>query len=745
LFANLPLRAKLLLAFLLMTILATSTVAFFNDATIRTNLTSDVGEQLHNQTQEVALGAGGIVLRQVDLLRAFGLNRVLIDQVKEANSSYEAGTDIKGSILDLDKRWVAAADNDQLITSRLNNPAAEELQQYRNSFPDNVEMFVTDKYGAVVAATNRTSDFYQADEAWWQAAWNNGQGAISIGEPLYDETNKSFSINIAVPLYGKNTAAVSGVLWSTYGLDDLISLLDNIRIGDSGRVQLFLPGGQYVTSDQRIETVSPDVLSRLRSSDGSYIEMDYQGVPSFVSQAKLTTISNSPVVSDLNWTVVLHQNRDESLQPVNTAAQATFLISLGTVVLAGLLALVVAQLLSRPILRLTTAARQLAQGDFSYRLALGRTDEIGVLANGFDTMAEALEARIAAEQEARAEAERLQQVETENRQRLERAVGEYLAFTMQIAQGDLTHRIATRYDGALGQLGDGLNSMVGSLHGITTHVQEATSAIAAATAQILAATTEQAASSAEQSAAITETVTSVEEVKVIAQQTAEQAAQIARDSQSALQVARQGDQAVAGTIEGMNQVRTHVQAIGQVMQTLSGHSQAIGSTIATLSELADQITSLAQNAAIESTRAGGAGADLGELARMVRGLSERAKGATGEVRERLSAIQQSTHAAVQGTEQGRSGVEAGASRVNQAGSVIRHLAQEVENGAQANVQMAAAAQQQMIGMEQIGLAMTAIQQATTQALAGTQQAEQAAQDLHMLAQSLQQAIATYRL
>jgi methyl-accepting chemotaxis protein len=472
--------------------------------------------------------------------------------------------------------------------------------------------------------------------------------------------------------------------------------------------------------------------------------MDYQGVPSFVSQAKMTTISNSPVVSDLNWSVVLHQNRDESLQPVNTAAQTTFLISLGTVVIAGLLALVVAQLLSRPILRLTAAARQLAQGNFSHRLALGRSDEIGVLANGFDTMADALEARIAAEQEARAEAEQLQQAESENRQRLERAVGEYLAFTNRIAQGDLTYRISTHYDGVLGQLSSGLNNMVGSLRGITEQVQEATSAIAAATAQILAATTQQAASSAEQSAAITETVTSVEEVKVIAQQTAEQANQIAQGSQSALLVARQGDQAVAGTIDGMNQVRSHVQAIGQVMQALSGHSQAIGSTIASLSELADQITGLAQNAAIEATRAGG-GADLGELARLVRNLSERAKSATGEVRERLGAIQQSTYAAVQGVEQGQAGVEAGAARVNEAGTVIRHLAQEVETGAQANVQMAAAAQQQMIGMEQIGLAMTAIQQATTQALAGTQQAEQAAQDLHVLAQSLQQAIATYRL
>jgi methyl-accepting chemotaxis protein len=343
------------------------------------------------------------------------------------------------------------------------------------------------------------------------------------------------------------------------------------------------------------------------------------------------------------------------------------------------------------------------------------------------------------------EVKRLQEIEITRRQLLEQAVGEYLGFAQQVAQGDLTKRISVEYDGALGQLGDGLNGMVANLHQITAQVQEATTAIAAATAQILAATTEQAASSAEQSAAITETATSVEEVKVIAQQTAQKAGQQAAESQAALQVAQQGGQAVEAVIGGMTQVQREVASVAQAIQGLAGHSHAIGTTIATLSELADQITNVAQNAAIEATRSRKGGVDLGELTQLVHGLSEHAKSATGEVRTRLSAIQQTANAAVQGAEESYRGVEAGAERIGQAGGVIRRLASEVEQGAQANVQMAAAAQQQMVGMEQIGQAMTAIQQATTQALAGTQQAEQAAQDLHTLAQLLQEAIATYRL
>jgi NO-binding membrane sensor protein with MHYT domain len=344
-----------------------------------------------------------------------------------------------------------------------------------------------------------------------------------------------------------------------------------------------------------------------------------------------------------------------------------------------------------------------------------------------------------------AEVKRLQEAEASRRELLERVVGEYMGFAQQVAQGDLTQRIETHYDGALGQLGQGLNSMVASLHDITIQVEEVTAAITVATTQILSATTEQAASSAEQSAAITQTATSVEEVKVLAQQTAEKASQITEESQATLQIAQQGTQAVDSTIVGMTQVRENVRGIAQVMHTMSGHSQAISTMIAMLSELADQIAGLAQNAAIEATSTSAQDRGLSDLARLVRGLSERAKTATGEVREQLSAIQQVTKLAVQGTDQGSRGVEEGAALVNQAGDAIRHLATEVEHGAQANFQMAAAARQQLIGMEQIGLAMTSIQQATRQALTGTQQAEQAAQHLHSLSQSLQRAIKTYRL
>jgi signal transduction histidine kinase/CheY-like chemotaxis protein/HPt (histidine-containing phosphotransfer) domain-containing protein len=488
LFVDSPLYAKLLLTFLAMTALSIGTVAFFTNQATEAALAADVGQRLGDLATLKAQAAGDLLTRQIDTLQAFGLSKLVQDGVEAADKAYTAEpAAIPATIARIDQQWRAAADSDPLIQKHLNNAIASELHEYRTSFPTHLDVLVTDKYGALVAATSRTASYNQAQEDWWQAAYQNGQGGTFVGQPIADEKDQTITVTIAIPLYGHNTREVVGVLRTIYSLTDLTDLLATVPVGQTGDTDLLLPTGQLLLAEHKLEALAAAPLAQLKQSfNQDYQELVFEDTLRLVSHAPVTSSDPhyAPPISNLGWVLIIHQDSAEALAPVRAAVRVTLLIGLVALLGAGLLALLIARALSSPLSRLTDVARQIAGGDLGRRVIMRQHDEIGTLAASFNSMAAALEERISAEQAAQVEARRLQQAEMESRQRLEQAVEHYRAFTQQVAGGDLTQRLRIAQDGALGQLGEGLNSMVVSLHTMVTQRRLAEEVLAATNAEL---------------------------------------------------------------------------------------------------------------------------------------------------------------------------------------------------------------------------------------------------------------------
>ena len=71
----------------------------------------------------------------------------------------------------MDSIWPGISWDDPSISEYAGNYLSETLKALCRDRNDIFEFFVTDKYGALVASSNKTTDFYQADEAWWQKAY----------------------------------------------------------------------------------------------------------------------------------------------------------------------------------------------------------------------------------------------------------------------------------------------------------------------------------------------------------------------------------------------------------------------------------------------------------------------------------------------------------------------------------------------------------------------------------------------
>lgn len=388
-FKSYPLATKFLVAFLIITLLPLSLMTVLNNDFNRETLTEEVGSRLNELAQLQALSVGNLLSSQIDLVQVLTSNATLQTKLAVVNNDYEGdAAEIKAQLQALDQQWRAASDNDAFIQKVLEDPGSEVLRKFRAQFADHVELFVTDRYGALVATTNRTSDYYQADEEWWQGAFNEGAGGIYVGQPEFDESSHTYAINIAVPLIEPNTRAVLGILRTTYSMIALTNLLNGLAVEKTVRGDIIFPANQMLSSGKQESAPDYEVMrSQLQSGALTpYGEITIEGATNLVSHAHVRAFTNEATIANLDWTLIVHQEKEAVLAPGNSRIRLSLLLVLVIAAGVAVIAVGAAQLLAGPITRLTQTALQIAAGNLNQAIEIETGDEIGQLASAFNTM-----------------------------------------------------------------------------------------------------------------------------------------------------------------------------------------------------------------------------------------------------------------------------------------------------------------------------------------------------------------------
>lgn len=159
---------------------------------------------------EFAPEVESVIRSKVDTLRPILSNNSIIEEVKASNQknknlAFE-------EIFALDEKFRKSNGNDNFAEQFSMNRAAKELVEFQEDNPVFSEVFITDKFGLNVAQTNKTTDYYQADEEWWTNAYNGGKGKEHHGSIEFDESAQAEAISIYIPIIDRDTNEVIGIL-----------------------------------------------------------------------------------------------------------------------------------------------------------------------------------------------------------------------------------------------------------------------------------------------------------------------------------------------------------------------------------------------------------------------------------------------------------------------------------------------------------------------------------------------------
>ena len=151
-----------------------------------------------------------ILDNKISLVRDLVEHPTIIAEVKRANDDHH--TLSLQEILELDTRWRNAEGVDDFIKPFITNEVALLLIEFQEDHAGFSEIFVTDVYGLNVGQTNKTTDYYQADEDWWTGAYNLGMGREYHGPIEFDESAQAEAISLYIPVIDPETSTVIGVV-----------------------------------------------------------------------------------------------------------------------------------------------------------------------------------------------------------------------------------------------------------------------------------------------------------------------------------------------------------------------------------------------------------------------------------------------------------------------------------------------------------------------------------------------------
>src|SRR6202047_4578602 len=404
----------------------------------------------------------------------------------------------------------------------------------------------------------------------------------------------------------------------------------------------------------------------------------------------------------------------------------------GAVILALVAAVSLVYVLSKrvltPVAEIATFSERLVAGDVRARVEIASGDEFGFIAENFNRSA-AKVAHAVTNQQAQ--------------DSLQRSITDLLNTISQVARRHLNIRGKASKD-PLRSVVDSVNFMLDNFTKVLERVRKAAVDVSTSANQILEAADDMTAGATQQDQEITNTSSAVEELTVSMKQVSNNAEASAEAARRALDAAEQGNRAVHDTLEGMQRIRSSVQATAKKIKSLGDRSLEISEIINVINDITEQTNLLALNAAIEAARAGEAGRGFAVVADEVRKLAEHSRSATKDIAALIKAIQAETNEAVVVMEEGTKEVEGGATLADQAGRALDAISSVVRQSAELVQEISLASKQQVRGTEGVAHDMQIISNITRQTSQGTRGTVATVSQLVKLSDQLNEALAQFR-
>ncbi len=331
--------------------------------------------------------------------------------------------------------------------------------------------------------------------------------------------------------------------------------------------------------------------------------------------------------------------------------------------------------------------------------------------------------------------------------------------TKEIARGDLKKRVKTNSTDELGELAsdtnkmiDNLREMIGQIRNHSENLSSSATDLGSVSNDLDKNSAELGNKSAEAASATEKMTSSIRDISTIANDSMEkvQNVSLATEEMSSTinEIAQNTEQARTVTAKAV----TTVENTTMKMTELSEAAKEVGKVAEVIVNIADQTNLLSLNATIEAARAGEAGKGFAVVANEVKELASQTNKATEDIRQKITAIQQSSDMTI-------TAIEEISQVINNINSIVVVIAGAVEEQAVTTTQIAHDIGSVSSGIEEMNRNVTStteiaqivsadikvVDQTSSQVQNGSTQIKNSAENLSRLAGELKTLVGKFSL
>ncbi|MGF7533984.1 methyl-accepting chemotaxis protein [Bacillus mexicanus] len=487
----------------------------------------------------------------------------------------------------------------------------KEFKQFIQMNDNVAAVFSSSKDGALTYfpySEMPSGDFNPLERDWYKEAMANKDKTI-ITEPYESVSSGKMVVTLA-----RQTVDGSGVVAVDMKIDDLVTTAKKINIGKEGYAFILSQNKKVIAfSGEKAGTeLKGDWVDKLYKNKSGDFEYTYEG-----KKKKMAFATSEATGWKISGTLYADEIHDAASRVLTMAS-----IVLAIAIAGGITAIYfVIRSITKPLTRIVASAEKISEGDLTETIEINSKDELGVLSQSFNHMAQSLRSLINGIKDS----------------------VEHVASSSEelTASADQTSRATEHITTAIEQFSNGTESQSGKIETTTEQINEMNDGLA---------------------------------------ELAQAAVVITETSADSTELSNKGETLVQKTAGQMNTIDHSVKEAELVVKGLEIKSKDIANILRVINGIADQTNLLALNAAIEAARAGEYGRGFSVVAEEVRKLAVQSADSAKEIESLISDIVKEIHTSLNVLQSVNKEVETGlvmTDETQQSFKDISHMTKEI--------------------------------------------------------------------